>query len=127
MRVRFSPTAPTHYTWPPCSASTTITPGPGWQWPASSWRGSAWLYREPTLRDEIQRLRRRHTDEPQPAPPSSQRASAESVQRRLEAAVGEVTRLKQENRQLREQVARLHGARRVAPARRHPPTSQTLP
>lgn len=72
----------------------------------------SWLYREPNLRTRVERLRH---DRPAnaPSPPSTQRASAESLQRRLEAALDEVASLKEENRQLREQVARLHGERRV--------------
>lgn len=75
----------------------------------------AWLYREPTLRAEIQRLRSDQQAQGTSArPPSAQRASDESLQCRLAAAADEVTRLRDENRQLREQVAKLHGNRRAA-------------
>ncbi len=80
----------------------------------------AWLYREPTLRAEIQRLRHAQpSDHGGILPPTAQRATDESLQRRLEAAIAEIARLKQDNRQLRDQVARLHGERRAAHA--HPP------
>ncbi|MHB1549262.1 MAG: DUF6262 family protein, partial [Acidimicrobiales bacterium] len=70
----------------------------------------AWLYREPTLRAEIERLRRDQKDHHGAVvPPSAQRASDESMKGRLEAALEEITRLKDENRHLREQMARLFG------------------
>lgn len=75
----------------------------------------AWLYREPILRTEIQRLRSDLQARGTSArPPSAQRASDESLQCRLAAAADEVTRLRDENRRLREQVAKLHGDRRAA-------------
>ncbi|MGH7702975.1 MAG: DUF6262 family protein [Gemmatimonadales bacterium] len=81
----------------------------------------AWLYREPTLRAEIQRLRRDRASDGTgtAATPSAQRASSGSLQRRLEAAVDEIARLKQDNRQLRDQIARLHGERRGANPHSH--------
>jgi hypothetical protein len=75
----------------------------------------AWLYREPTLRAEIERLRsvpNRHRGAV--VAPSAQRASDDSKQRRLEAMLEEVARLKEENRQLREQLARRLGEQRAA-------------
>lgn len=84
----------------------------------------AWLYREPTLRAEIQRLRRPgRPGHDTGAVPSAQRASTESLQRRLETALADVTRLKHENHQLHEQIARLHGERRAADT--HPSTRPT--
>jgi hypothetical protein len=74
-----------------------------------------WLYREPGLRAEIERLRgdpTRHRGAV--VTPSAQRASDESKQRRLEAVLEEITRLKEENRQLREQLARRLGEQRAA-------------
>lgn len=73
----------------------------------------SWLYREAGLRGEIERLRRDRQAGTAVVLPSAQRASAESLQRRLEAALHDVAGLRQENRQLREQVARLHGERRA--------------
>jgi len=76
----------------------------------------AWLYREPTLRAEIERLRTHRSTKDTVMAPSAQRASEESLGRRLEVAADEIARLKNENNQLREQVARLHGERRAANA-----------
>lgn len=80
----------------------------------------AWLYREPTLRAEIQRLRSNGTSRGAMVVPSAQRASDESLGRRLELAADEIARLKTENRQLREQIARLHGERRAAGTQARP-------
>lgn len=75
----------------------------------------AWLYREPALRAEIERLRcdrtRRHDSL---VAPSAQRATAASKQRQLEAVLEEISRLKEENRQLRDQLARRLGEQRTA-------------
>jgi len=73
----------------------------------------SWLYREPNLRAEVERLRSDCPPCTSAAPPTAQRASAESLQHRLEAALEQVASLRQENRQLREQVARLFGEQRV--------------
>ena len=55
----------------------------------------AWLYREPALRAEIERLRSDPTrHHGAVVAPSVQRASDESKQRRLEAVLEEITRLK---------------------------------
>ncbi|MGH9244045.1 MAG: DUF6262 family protein [Acidimicrobiales bacterium] len=72
----------------------------------------SWLYRQPDLRAEIDRLRTTRSTTP---PPSAQRASTESMRRRLEATLDETRRLKEENRQLREQLARLYGQHRNQP------------
>ena len=75
----------------------------------------SWLYREERLRTEIERLRS-GTRGPTGVTraPSTQRASSESQQRRLEAATEEISRLRQENRQLHDQLARALGERRAA-------------
>jgi hypothetical protein len=54
----------------------------------------SWLYRDRSLRTEIERLR---TDRPSAAKPSAQRASADSMHRQREALLDEITRLKKEN------------------------------
>lgn len=71
----------------------------------------SWLYRDQPLRGEIERLRAAQP----PAVvtlPSAQRASLESLQRRLEAAHDEIRRLRRDNAVLRDQAARLFGQRR---------------
>jgi hypothetical protein len=74
----------------------------------------SWLYTQPDLRAEIERLRveqQRASADPVPA---RQRASDASLLRRLEAANERNRRLAEENRQLREQLARALGDLRAA-------------
>jgi hypothetical protein len=71
----------------------------------------AWLYRNPGIRDLITRLRT------QPARTAStraaQRATADSLRARLDAAHQEITRLRAENTTLRQQAARHLGQQRA--------------
>ena len=89
----------------------------------------SWLYSQPDIRDQIQRLRDA-TGRSATAPvPASQRASDASLLRRLEAAhaereklLGERTRLLEERDRLRRQLARALGEQRQTgnPAREPP-------
>ena len=74
----------------------------------------SWLYAQPDLRAEIQRLRQRHpaTSPPQ-IPPQRQRASDTSLLRRLEAATARIRQLEADNQQLRDALARALGERRA--------------
>jgi hypothetical protein len=75
----------------------------------------SWLYAQPDLRAEIERLRRRHPAAPSaPVPPQRQRASDPSLLRRLEAATTRIRQLETDNRQLRDALARALGERRTA-------------
>lgn len=74
----------------------------------------SWLYSQPDLRAEIERLRAR----PAPAPagpriPDRQRASDASLRRRLEVVTERNRHLETENRQLREALAAALGEQRV--------------
>ena len=71
----------------------------------------SWLYRQPDLRAEIDRLRNPRTATA--AVPSAQRASTDSLKRRLEDTLDEIQRLKAENHHLRQQVARRFGQERA--------------
>jgi Family of unknown function (DUF6262) len=74
----------------------------------------SWLYAQPDLRAEIQRLRQRHpATAPAQAPPHRQRASDTSLLRRLEAATARIRQLETDNQQLRDALARALGERRV--------------
>ena len=74
----------------------------------------SWLYAQPDLRAEIQRLRQRHpATPPWQAPPQRQRASDTSLLRRLEAATARIRHLETDNQQLRDALARAPGARRI--------------
>jgi Family of unknown function (DUF6262) len=75
----------------------------------------SWLYSQPDLRAAIQRLRGH--DQPgstSPVIPARQHASDASLRRRLEVVNAEIRRLRQENQQLREQLAVALGERRAA-------------
>jgi len=75
----------------------------------------AWLYRDATMRTAIERLRARA--QPQRVSlPIAQRASTESLQRRLETANEEITVLREENRLLRERLGRDLGEQRATRA-----------
>jgi hypothetical protein len=81
----------------------------------------SWLYAQSDLRIEIGRLRAQQGAAPGRAPnspvPARQRASEASLRRRLEVAGAEIRRLREENQQLREQLAWAHGERRAAAVR----------
>ena len=70
----------------------------------------SWLYRDDDVRTTIERLRSRG---PAPSTPSAQRASQASLRERLDATRDEITRLRAENAELRERLARSLGAQRA--------------
>lgn len=75
----------------------------------------SWLYRQPDLRAEIERLRALSDRAPTSPPiPARQRASDTSLRRRLEVVNAEIRRLRQENQRLREQFAATLGELRAA-------------
>jgi len=73
----------------------------------------SWLYTQPDLRTEIQRLRHRNQATTPAAPPDRQRASEPSLLRRLEAATARIRHLEADNRQLRDALARALGEHRA--------------
>ena len=73
----------------------------------------SWLYRQQELRDEINRLR--HASQGRPGVlPSAERATADSLRQQVRTYRDEITRLRIENQELREQLARPLGADRAA-------------
>jgi predicted RNase H-like nuclease (RuvC/YqgF family) len=74
----------------------------------------SWLYRQPALRTQIQRLRATQQPHSHRQVAAAQRATTESLKRRIEAIQQETSRLRQENRDLRDQLARRLGADRHA-------------
>lgn len=75
----------------------------------------SWLYNQPDLKAEIERLRARYRPVPAARPvPDRQRASDASLLRRLEAATKRNQHLEAENHQLREALALALGERRTA-------------
>jgi hypothetical protein len=74
----------------------------------------SWLYAQPDIRAEIQRLRDATRHAPTPPIPAAQRASADSLRRRLEAAQERNRQLAEENERLRRQLAQALGEGRRA-------------
>ena len=77
-----------------------------------------WLYKNPELRAEIEKLRARQTG-PQPIP-AVQRASDASLRQRNVTLLEENKRLRRENQELKQELGALLGERRAPPFRRHP-------
>ena len=76
-----------------------------------------WLYRQDQIRDLISQQR---ALKPPATPITAQRATADSLRQRLDAARAEITRLRAENHSLREQLARQLGLQRTQHGK-HPP------
>ncbi len=74
----------------------------------------SWLYTQPDLRDEIERLREATLRAPSPAIPATQRTSDASLLRRLQAANDTNRRLAEENKRLRRQLTHALGDQRAA-------------
>lgn len=74
----------------------------------------SWLYRQPELRAQIERLRANQQPRSPRQVPAAQRASTQSHRERTEALRQESARLRQENQTLRDQLARALGAQRQA-------------
>lgn len=77
----------------------------------------SWLYAQPDLRAEVERLRALQRRAPDSTLPARQRASEVSLRRRLEAANARIRVLTEENRQLRNQMAQILGEERDQRAR----------
>lgn len=78
----------------------------------------SWLYAQPDIRAEIERLRAVHHRSPATPLPARQRASEASLLRRLETASQRNRQLAAENRRLREQLALALGEARNSDARK---------
>lgn len=74
----------------------------------------SWLYNQPDLRAEIDRLRARHRSPATRTLPDRQRASDSSLLQRLQAATERNQRLETENRELRHALALALGEQRVS-------------
>jgi hypothetical protein len=73
----------------------------------------SWIYQQPRLLAEIDRLRQPRPDK-QHAVPTSQKATIDSLRQQLHAYRDEITHLRAEIASLREQLARQLGAARTA-------------
>jgi hypothetical protein len=75
----------------------------------------SWLYNQPDLRAEVERLRAQRIPSSASRPvPDRQRASDASLLRRLKSAAERIRHLEAENKQLREALALTLGERRTA-------------
>ena len=77
----------------------------------------SWLYAQPGLRTEIERLRARHHPADRRPVPERQRASEASLHQRLELATHRIRELETDNKRLRHALAEALGERRAAPTR----------
>lgn len=75
----------------------------------------SWLYAQPDIRAEIQRLRDATATTSAPAVPARQRASDASLRSRLETVLARNRELASENQRLRRQLAHALGDRRAQP------------
>lgn len=74
----------------------------------------SWLYNQPDIRTDISRLRDATRRASTPPIPVTQRATAESLRRRLEATHERIRQLTEENQRLRRQLAQALGDGRAA-------------
>ena len=77
----------------------------------------SWIYTQTDLKDEIGRLRAQRRPEPSTPLPARQRASDDSLRRRLEIANRRNRELADENQRLRRQLAHALGQLRDTPPR----------
>lgn len=79
----------------------------------------SWLYNQPDLRAEIERLRGRQRPTTRPIP-DRQRATDASLHQRLQGATDRIRQLETDNRRLRHALAEALGERRADPRRDTP-------
>jgi len=82
----------------------------------------SWLYNQPDIRTEIQRLRQATRRAPAPPIPATQRASDASLLHRLHTATERNRQLAQDNQQLRRQLAQALGQQRAGGATTRDPS-----
>jgi hypothetical protein len=89
----------------------------------------SWLYAQPDIRRDIERLRETTSRAPIPTIPTNQRSSDTSLTVRLRAANQRIRELTDDNQRLRRQLARALGDRRATPpehpSQGHTPTTIT--
>ena len=71
-----------------------------------------WLYKQPELRGEIERLRALRSDRAERTVPARERSSEASLRQRLHALLGENRRLREDNAELNAQLALAYGHQR---------------
>jgi Family of unknown function (DUF6262) len=73
----------------------------------------SWLYTQPDIRAEVERLREATSRAPSPPVPARQRTSEASLHTRLDAALARNRALAEENQRLRRQLAHALGEQRT--------------
>jgi Family of unknown function (DUF6262) len=86
----------------------------------------SWLYSQPDIRAEIQRLRDTTRSAASPPIPAAQRTSERSALARLETALKRNRELTQENQRLRRQLSQALGQQRTSAAPTGPPRQNAL-
>ncbi|MFZ5871201.1 MAG: DUF6262 family protein [Actinomycetota bacterium] len=84
----------------------------------------SWLYAQPDLRSEIERLREATTRAPTPSVPAAQRTSDASLLARLQAAQERNRLLSEDNQRLRRQLAHALGDQRAVAHLDGPPEAR---
>ena len=87
----------------------------------------SWLYAQPDIRAEIQRLRTATQPATTPSIPVTQRATPSSLRRRLEVAQETLRLLRAENTRLRRQLEQALGDRRREPNATGANTDEEIP
>lgn len=72
----------------------------------------SWLYTQPDLKDEINRIRAQRRPQHHQAPPARQRATEDSLRQRLDVALRRNRELTEQNQRLRHQLAHALGQAR---------------
>ena len=72
----------------------------------------SWLYTQPDLKDEINRIRAQYRPQHDQAPPTRQRATEDSLRQRLDVALRRNRELAEQNQRLRHQLAHALGQAR---------------
>lgn len=83
----------------------------------------AWLYSQPDLRSEIERLRRNRAPGGRRTVPERQRGSDASLRQRIDTALARIRELESDNRRLRAALAEALGHNRTHPCPTPPPVS----
>lgn len=81
----------------------------------------SWLYTQPDLRAEIERLRQHRAPGTQRQVPDRQRGTDASLRQRIDTALGRIRELEADNRRLRAALAEALGHNRAHPASAPPP------
>ncbi len=86
----------------------------------------SWLYTQPELRAEIERLRHNHAPDRQRPVPDRQRGTDASLRQRIDTALARIRELESDNRRLRAALGEALGHNRTQPTKTPPPAPATV-